>query len=277
MNEAADNLVENARILVRKVDVARADGGGNTDLVLSRPVEIGSSSVHAVTICRMCMVRLPIRATEKVILSFFLDMEEVDGLRRYSYEELGEVVGKGARAAEVAVATLRRAGLLLTTRIGRSDAKIAFSCAAFVEWAEDLRRKAGFSSTRDEMAAATPEITLLGAVPPALSLVPQAEEPAVEEPTPKPRRRKSTAAKKERAASPEAEPAETAQQPADPQEDAPAEHDADGNVDGTAERSGTLRAAGRAGAQESDDDDISFGSETADTDMGQGVRVNPDL
>lgn len=277
MNEADDNLVENARILVRKVDVARADGGGNTDLVLSRPVEIGSSSVHAVTICRMCMVRLPIRATEKVILSFFLDMEEVDGLRRYSYEELGEVIGKGARAAEVAVATLRRAGLLLTTRIGRTDAKIAFSCRAFIDWAEDLRSRAGLSEPVVEAPAAAPEIMMLSAVPPALSLVPQAEQPAAEQPAPKPRRRKAPAAKKERAVSPEVAPAETAQQPAEPQEEVTAEHDADGNVDGTAERSGTLRAAGRAGAQESDDDDISFGSETADTDMGQGVRVNPDL
>jgi hypothetical protein len=53
----------------------------------------------------------------------------------------------------------------------------------------------------------------------------------------------------------------------------------DGEFDSTVERADTLRAAGRneSGGDGEDDDEISFGSETAETDMGQGVRMNPNI
>ena len=71
----------------------------------------------------------------------------------------------------------------------------------------------------------------------------------------------------------EAAPAHT---PVDPMEYgmAPAY---EGEFDNSEELAGTLRAAGRSDAAGDDSDEISFGSETADTDMGHGVRINPNL
>ena len=59
----------------------------------------------------------------------------------------------------------------------------------------------------------------------------------------------------------------------------PAEQNDEMPVDNSEELAGTLKAAGRAqGVQASDDeDDFSFGSDTADTDIGHGVKMDPDL
>ena len=51
----------------------------------------------------------------------------------------------------------------------------------------------------------------------------------------------------------------------------------EGEFDSTVERADTLRAAGRMAGDQGDEDEFSLGSDTADTDMGQGVRINPNI
>lgn len=49
-------------------------------------------------------------------------------------------------------------------------------------------------------------------------------------------------------------------------------------VDNSEEVAGTLRAAGRTAERTADDEDeFSLGSDTAETDMGHGVKINPDI
>jgi hypothetical protein len=52
----------------------------------------------------------------------------------------------------------------------------------------------------------------------------------------------------------------------------------DEQVDNSEEVAGTLRAAGRTAERtEDDEDEFSLGSDTADTDIGHGVKINPDI
>ena len=91
----------------------------------------------------------------------------------------------------------------------------------------------------------------------------------VAQPDKKPRMRGRPAAKKE-----EPEKLDMAM-PATPASEVQMCAAYDGEFDSAIERADTLRAAGRA--EDETDDEISFGSETADTDMGQGVRINPNI
>jgi hypothetical protein len=53
---------------------------------------------------------------------------------------------------------------------------------------------------------------------------------------------------------------------------------ADGeDVDPSGEIAATLAAAGRKAGGSDGSDDFSFGSDTADTDIGSGVAINPDI
>ena len=264
MRDAEQEKASDGRITVSWVDAARADGRGRTRLVLTVPVDTGVDT-RAETLCRMCATRMDMSTTEKVVLGFLIDMEETGGRRLYSYRGLGEIIGRSARATEAAVASLRKAGLVSTARSGRGP-DVTFSCAEFIAWARSL-----VSDRRED--------------------VPKTEVSVSKNPDPVPetadavsktrrRRAQALAAKKEyqtpAPSAPAAEqPAPAESEPVDELGMAPAY---DGEFDNTAEVADTLRAAGRAAGEGSDDeDDISFGSETADTDMGRGVRINPNL
>lgn len=218
-------------------------------VALSVPAEIGAWSAGPFALCRMCLFRMNLSMLEKIMLCFVIEAEESGTRCCHSYADMGKILGRCEHSVKQAAATLRKAGLVVTSR-GKAGT-VVFSCGPFVVWAANAIRAVG------------------GTAVPA---------PVVQEEPRRRRRRRETeagpAAKKE--ATPVVMlPEPAAELPAEP----PHEDYEEASVDNSEEVAGTLRAAGRAaGAQSSDDsDDFSFGSDTAETDMGYGVRINPDI
>lgn len=120
---------------LKSVDFFTA-GGQSIHHELMQPVVLFEGRYSVYSLCRLCVSRMPLRTLEKVIMTMVLDETECGLTYGRSYADLGRLVGKCAHSAEDAVAHLRRAGLLVTSRIGRSQPVIALSCEAFVRWAE---------------------------------------------------------------------------------------------------------------------------------------------
>ena len=213
-------------------------------VALSVPAEIGAWSAGPFALCRMCLFRMNLSMLEKIMLCFIIEAEESGAQCCHSYADMGKILGRCEHSVKQAAAALRKAGLVVTSR-GKAGT-VVFSCGPFVVWAANAIRAVG------------------GTAVPA---------PAVQE---EPRRRRRRREADAPAAKKEATPVVMLPEPAAE----PTHEDCEeAEVDNSEEVAGTLRAAGRAaGAQSSDDsDDFSFGSDTAETDMGYGVRINPDI
>ena len=271
MDNTVENLINDGSLRVRTVNVNRPDGSGVTDLRLTKELEVGTMRLRPVTLCRMCLVRLPISATAKVVLSFILDIEETGGQRIYSYGDIGDIVGRCDHSAEMTVAALRQHGLVTTTRVGRSGATLAFSCAPFIGWAEELLRTAAMRAAHmPDLVPAydTPVMT----APVQAIMVDMTKPSIICDDKPK---RKRPAAKKERVPAAGDQPVPNAGTHSDIMMMLAAY---DGEFDNTAEVADTLRAAGRdVNASDDDEDDFSLGSDTAETDIGHDVRINPNI
>lgn len=214
-------------------------------VALSVPAEIGAWSAGPFALCRMCLFRMNLSMLEKIMLCFVIEAEESGAQCCHSYADMGKILGRCEHSVKHAAAALRKAGLVVTSR-GKAGT-VVFSCGPFVVWAANAIRAVG------------------GTAVPA---------PAVQDEPRRRRRRRETEARP--AAKKEATPVVMLPEPAAE----PLHEDyEEASVDNSEEVAGTLRAAGRtAGAQSSDDsDDFSFGSDTAETDMGYGVRINPDI
>ena len=213
-----------------------------------------------------------------MILEFVISIAEAKLADRYSYDDLGKIIGRCTHSAKKAVAALRKLGLLVSSRTAYSGPTLSFSCGRLVVWAVDLLSRSGL------LACAG------GHVPEGFNdTKPDEEQP--KDPAKK-RKARKPAAKKENIVFDLAEhPAVAAAErhyttshadDTDASEIqsgcyASAVHDSDDDetVDNSEELAGTLKAAGREACE--DDDDFSFGAETAETDIGHGVKMNPDL
>jgi hypothetical protein len=302
------NIVSRGKLVIHSVDIQGVGGCGNSALALSSPVELGGRSVSPFTLCRMCLVRLPVSPLEKVVLEFVLTLEETMQPRRFSYVDLGIIIDRCEHSTEKAVASLRKHGLVLTVRAGREGSTLTFTCGTFVSWATALLHEAGLLS--DGYVCHVPEtdvsvISLQDSVPNSGFSVSKTAEsvskPGVRRLQPRRRKTKELAAKKESQVQPAPfvtppAPAHTSETPA-PAEIAAAPDDDyipkapdidpthiigmsapyEGEFDSTVERADTLKVSGRELSSQPDDDEFSLGSDTAETDMGYGVRMNPNI
>lgn len=113
-------------------------GGQKIFIDLLQPLALFAGRYSAYSLCRLCVSRMSLRNLEKVLLTMILDETECGLLYGRSYLELGKLVGKCAHSVETAIAGLRDAGLVVTSRVGRERAVVALSCETFVRWAESL-------------------------------------------------------------------------------------------------------------------------------------------
>ena len=81
-------------VYTESVDSARADGGGKIDIRLSCPVTAYAGEVDAISLCRMCVRRMPLPPVEKLVLEMALDMEAGIEDRRTSYEAVAAMLGR---------------------------------------------------------------------------------------------------------------------------------------------------------------------------------------
>lgn len=230
---------------------------GQKSIALESPFTLpaGRYSPHA--LCRMCAARLSLKTLERLILVLLLDELECGVARPHSYGELGRALCKCEHSVKAAMASLRAAGLVTTSRVGFGEGSVSISCDAFLRWAERvLNSGSGVSKTADSVSK-TGDTVSTG--------VPGRTQP---------RRMRTRAAKP----APEAKKEETPCATAAASVVIVAAADDDEPVDNSAELADTLKAAGRApGVRASRGDDFSFGSDTDETDMGAGVRINPDI
>lgn len=235
---------------------------GQKSLALESPFTLpaGRYSPHA--LCRMCAARLSLKTLERLILVLLLDELECGVAHPHSYGELGRALCKCEHSVKAAMSSLRAAGLVTTSRVGFGEGSVSISCDAFLRWAERvLNSGSGVPRTGDSVPKTAESVT---------TGVPGRTQP---------RRMRMRAAKPAPAAKKEDTPAPCDAASADSASAVfVAVADDDEPVDNSEELADTLKAAGRAlGARASGGDDFSFGSDTADTDIGAGVRINPDI
>ena len=265
---------------------------------LASPITLPAGRYSPYAVCRMCAVRLSLKTLERLLLLLVLDELECGVSRPHSYDELGRTLCKCAHSVKSAMASLRAAGLVVTSRVGFGDSSVSVSCDAFLRWAERVTASGG---SVPETTESVPETTESVHKPGIRRVQPQRVR--------KPRSSKKTpAAKKEDpGASLEEQLREAREQEvaafrqADgslypgvwldsdgrPHFDASSGHPVPPclrvadyeDVDPADEIATTLAAAGRSpgGTDDADDDDFSFGAETASTDISRRVRMNPDL
>ena len=259
---------------------------------LSSPLTLPAGRYSPYAVCRMCAVRLSLKTLERLLLLLVLDELECGVPRPHSYEELGRTLSKCAHSVKSAMSALRAAGLVVTSRVGFGEGSVSVSCDAFLRWAERA-----FSAVSENAAGVTENSESVSKTPDGVTRnsesVPRADESVTARVSgrTRPRRVRKTAppaAKKEdtsmQAVPPGLPPQTYAAAMSDdavaPVEDRSASgpvEDFDPPVDGSEEVRGTLAAAGRVAGSQGDEDDFSFGSETAETDIGHGVKMNPDL
>lgn len=273
---------------------------GMQEMRLNAPVMLDAGSpVDAFALCRMCLLRMPLGTLERLALGYALVADETGLGRMITYRELGKVLGRCEHSVKAAVASLRKAGLAMTARTGYSSSAVSFTASPLVSWAvgvlkrsaakpavsettvsvhtdEESVHESGFSVPKEpESVSKTRRRRAQALAAKKEYQTPAAGQPAVVEATTPHEGEFRSSEELVWPAVPPPLPAPAKAEPVDELGMAPAY---EGEFDNTAEVADTLRAAGReAGEGPDDEDDISFGSETADTDMGQGVRINPNL
>lgn len=251
--------------------------GSSTGLSLRTPFAVPHVA-DAWAVCRMAVPRLPLKSLERVVLSLLVEdayaqqhvADEVGIVcTPYSYAGIGSSVGKCAHSVKSAFAALRKAGLLVTSRSARSGETVCVSVRPFLAW--------GASVCAKQLGSATPSVDESFGNP---------EQLAKQKKPKAPRKQASKrSAKKAAADTPKtvetnvAPPAavydDLVLPPVGPGSDEPFLMEFGPEVDASAEREATLRAAGRSGDEDSDE--ITFGSDTADSDIGTGIEINMDL
>jgi len=287
---STENTLETiAETTVNRLEFSTPNGG-TVALDLQHPLTLPVGRYSPYAVCRMCVARLSLKTLERLLLSMLLDEMECGVARPHSYQELGRSLCKCAHSIKAAMAALRASGLVVTTRVGFGDAAVSVSCESLVRWAERvLSPRLVVPESEESVHDPAFRVSILP------ELVSKNEESVTKRVSGRthPRRVRKpapSAAKKEdtpvQAVKPDVPPPASA---AAMQDDVMAQvedlsvselvEDFDTPVDGSEELAGTLKAAGRAqGVRPSDDeDDFSFGSETAETDIGHGVKINPDL
>jgi hypothetical protein len=213
---------------------------------------------------------MPLSPLEKIVLEYVLLADETGSGRLTTYADLGRTLCRCEHSVKAAVATLRKAGLVITARTSYGTSSLSFTASPFVSWASCLLRRTSsmqLARASEGVAASTAAGVHPGEAHAALRRHVREQAPV---------------AKKRRAADDAAEG--TATPPYEP----PVQTDADGKplmapqydgeFDNTVEVADTLRAAGRTvNAADDDEDDFSLGSDTAETDIGQDVRINPNI
>lgn len=251
---------------------------------LSSPLTLPAGRYSPYAVCRMCAVRLSLKTLERLLLLLVLDELECGVPRPHSYEELGRTLSKCAHSVKSAMSALRAAGLVVTSRVGFGEGSVAVSCDAFLRWAERAfstvtKNAAGVTESGESVSKTTDGVTKNS------ESVSKTEDPVsrrVSTRRPRRARKPQETTATPAVAGPVAKKEEAAPAPVqwfvppDPLP-LPAEQDDEMPVDGSEEVRGTLAAAGRAAGSQGDEDDFSFGSETAETDIGHGVKMNPDL
>jgi hypothetical protein len=187
------------------------------------------------------------------------------------------------------MSALRAAGLVVTSRVGFGEGAVSVSCDAFLRWAERVtavaKNAAGVTGSSESVPKTPDGVTKTG------ESVSKADESVTARVSGRTRPRRVR-----KPAPPAAKKEDEPMQPAPPlpqvgsaavPDDVMAQvenlsvsglvEDFDPPVDGSEEVRGTLAAAGRVAGSQGDEDDFSFGSETAETDIGHGVKMNPDL
>jgi len=254
---------------------------------LSSPLTLPAGQYSPYAVCRMCTVRLSLKTLERLLLLLVLDELECGVPRPHSYDELGRTLCKCAHSVKSAMSALRAAGLVVTSRVGFGEGSVSVSCDAFLRWAERVtivaRNAAGVTENSESVSENPDGVSKNG------ESVSRADESVTARVSGRTRPRRVR-----KPAPPAAKKEDTPVQPAlPPQASAAASDDVmvqvegrnvsgpvedfDPPVDGSEEVRGTLAAAGRAAGSQDDEDDFSFGSETAETDIGHGVKMNPDL
>lgn len=258
---------------------------------LSSPLTLPAGQYSPYAVCRMCTVRLSLKTLERLLLLLVLDELECGVPRPHSYDELGRTLCKCAHSVKSAMSALRAAGLVVTSRVGFGEGSVSVSCDAFLRWAERVTAVAKNAAGVIENSESVPKTP--DGVTKNSESVSKADESVTARVSGRTRPRRvrkpaPPAAKKEDAPVQSAQPAPPSQASAAAVADdvmAQVEvrngsgpvADFDPPVDGSEEVRGTLAAAGRAAGSQGDEDDFSFGSETAETDIGHGVKMNPDL
>lgn len=255
---------------------------------LSSPLTLPAGRYSPYAVCRMCTVRLSLKTLERLLLLLVLDELECGVPRPHSYDELGRTLCKCAHSVKSAMSALRAAGLVVTSRVGFGDGSVSVSCDAFLRWAERVTASGESVAETRESVPKTPDSVTKNS-----ESVSKADESVTARVSGRTRPRRvrkpaPPAAKKEDAPMQPAQPGPPSQASAAAVADGvmaqvenlnvsePVE-DFDPPVDGSEEVRGTLAAAGRVAGSQGDEDDFSFGSETAETDMGHGVKINPDI
>lgn len=255
---------------------------------LSSPLTLPAGRYSPYAVCRMCTVRLSLKTLERLLLLLVLDELECGVPRPHSYDELGRTLCKCAHSVKSAMSALRAAGLVVTSRVGFGDGSVSVSCDAFLRWAERVTASGESVTETRESVPKTPD-----GVTKNSESVSKADESVTARVSGRTRPRRARkpappAAKKEDTpmqAVPPGLPPQTYAAAMSDDAMAQAENrnvtelveDFDPPVDGSEEVRGTLAAAGRVAGSQGDEDDFSFGSETAETDIGHGVKMNPDL
>jgi hypothetical protein len=230
------------------------------------------------TVCRMAVPRLPMKSLERVVLSLLVEdayaqqhaADEAGVVcTPYSYAGVGASVGKCAHSVKSAVAALRKAGLLVTSRSARSGETICVSIKPFLTWGASVcaRQLSNTTPAADESFGNTEQL-------------PKKERPKSLRKQASKRSAKKTGIDTPKTAEANVAPSATGYDdlglpPVGPGSDEPFLMEFGPEVDASAEREATLKAAGRSGDEDSDE--ITFGSDTADSDIGTGIEINMDL
>ncbi len=259
------------------VEVAVADRltGARRSVALGAPMRVPAGVPDPWTVCRMAVPRLAMGSLERIVLSLLVEDAFVHAAAggaapSYSYARLGEAVGRGGHSAKSAVAALRRSGLVATSRTARSGDTLSVSVGPLLDWAAGVC--AGEGAARPETAA-EPEMRRKASRTPQDRSA-HAAGTGAEPPPPAPPAPSGTVSCAGGAACPAPDDGGDIG-PAGPGGDGPLLVEFGPEVDASAEREATLRAAGRTGDEDSDE--ITFGSDTADSDIGTGIEINMDL
>ena len=268
---------------------------------LSTPIDIPTGRYSPYAVCRMCAVRLSLKTLERLLLLLILDELECGMSRPHSYEELGRTLCKCAHSVKSAMASLRAAGLVVTSRVGFGDSSVSVSCDAFLRWAERVtasgevvHKPAEYVSIQSEPVSATAESvtkrafrrtqpqrvrrTRSGKTAPAAKK--EDHGSSLEEQLREAREQEVAAFRQDDGS---LYPGVWLDSDGHPHFDASSGHPVPPclrpaeveDVDPSGEIAATLAAAGRTASDSGDD--FSFGSDTSDTDIGTGVTINPDI
>lgn len=160
-----------SQITLKSVTYKAVSGTSNT-LYLHAPV-VCDNDLPAHMISRLVIPRLPLSPTACLLFGLLVDEVFIGLSRQHSYAGLGGILGKGTHTAIRAVAELRKAGLVATTRVGVRSNQLLFICDGFVTWAESV------STDRvkiPDVARPAPAATTSVPVPVALRVLPSADE-----------------------------------------------------------------------------------------------------